>query len=40
VPPEVLARVPHHYYGAGHMMYTREADMMKLKRDVAAWVAE
>jgi carboxypeptidase C (cathepsin A) len=39
-PPEVLARVQHHYYGAGHMMYTREADMMKLKRDLATWLAE
>jgi carboxypeptidase C (cathepsin A) len=38
VPADVLARVEHHYYDAGHMMYTREADMMKLKRDVAAWV--
>ena len=40
VPPDVLARVQHHYYDAGHMMYTREADMMKLKRDLAAWLAE
>ncbi len=39
VPPEVLARVSHHYYGAGHMMYTREADMRKLKGDLAAWLA-
>ena len=39
VPPDVLARVEHHYYDAGHMMYTREADMMKLKRDLAAWLA-
>ena len=23
----------------GHMMYTREADMMKLKRDLAAWLS-
>jgi carboxypeptidase C (cathepsin A) len=38
VPPEVFARVEHHYYDAGHMMYTREADMMKLKRDLAAWL--
>ena len=38
VPPDVLTRVEHHYYDAGHMMYTREADMMKLKRDVAAWL--
>ena len=35
---DVLARVEHHYYDAGHMMYTREADMMKLKRDLAAWL--
>ena len=40
VPPDVLTRVQHHYFGAGHMMYTREADMMKLKRDLAAWLAE
>ena len=39
VPPEVLARVEHHYYDAGHMMYTRETDMRKLKRDLAAWLA-
>lgn len=39
VPADVLARVEHHYYDAGHMMYTREADMMKLKRDVASWLA-
>lgn len=39
VPSEVMARVEHHYYDAGHMMYTRETDMMKLKRDLAAWLA-
>jgi len=39
VPPDVYARVQHHYFDAGHMMYTREADMMKLKRDLAAWLA-
>ena len=38
VPPDVLARVEHHYYDAGHMMYTREADMLKLKRDLATWL--
>jgi carboxypeptidase C (cathepsin A) len=37
-PPEVLARVTHRYYDAGHMMYTREADMLKLKRDLAGWL--
>jgi len=35
----VLARVEHHYYDAGHMMYTREADLFKLERDLAAWLA-
>jgi carboxypeptidase C (cathepsin A) len=38
-PAEVLARVEHHYYDAGHMMYTREADLQKLERDLAAWLA-
>jgi carboxypeptidase C (cathepsin A) len=38
-PPDVLARVEHHYYGAGHMMYTREPDLKKLKLDLAAWLA-
>ena len=39
LPAEVLARVEHHYYGAGHMMYTRETDLKKLKADLAAWLA-
>jgi hypothetical protein len=38
--PGVLARVSHRYYDAGDMMYTREADMLKLKRDLAVWLAE
>ena len=38
-PADVLARVKHHYYEAGHMMYTREEDLVKLERDVATWVA-
>jgi carboxypeptidase C (cathepsin A) len=37
-PAEVLARVEHRYYDAGHMMYTREADLMQLKRDLSAWL--
>ncbi|MBK1612783.1 peptidase S10 [Rubrivivax gelatinosus] len=37
-PAEVLARVSHHYYDAGHMMYTREEDLSKLKSDVAHWL--
>jgi len=38
-PADVLARVEHHYYDAGHMMYTRQADLEKLERDLAAWLA-
>ncbi len=38
VPADVLARVEHHYYDAGHMMYTRQADLEKLERDLAAWL--
>ncbi len=37
-PAEVLARVQHRYYDAGHMMYTREADLTQLKSDIAAWL--
>ncbi|HLL20078.1 MAG TPA: hypothetical protein VK439_14955, partial [Rubrivivax sp.] len=39
VPPEVRARVEHRYYDAGHMMYTRHADLKQLKADVAAWMS-
>lgn len=38
LPPEVLKRVTHHYYDAGHMMYTRGADLKKLKGDLAHWL--
>ncbi len=37
-PAEVLARVTHHYYDAGHMMYTRQADLEKLAADLADWM--
>ena len=37
-PAEVLARVQHHYYDAGHMMYTRRADLKQLKADLSAWL--
>ena len=37
-PADVLARVTHRYYDAGHMMYTRQADLKQLKDDVAAWL--
>ncbi len=38
-PPDVLARINHRYYDAGHMMYTRQADLAQLKADLAAWLA-
>ena len=38
-PADVLARVQHRYYDAGHMMYTRQADLVQLKADVALWMA-
>jgi carboxypeptidase C (cathepsin A) len=38
VPRDVLQRVQHHYYDAGHMMYTRQDDLEKLQRDLAAWL--
>jgi carboxypeptidase C (cathepsin A) len=38
-PADVLARVTHHYYDAGHMMYTRQADLEKLERDLSGWLA-
>jgi len=39
VPGEVRGRVSHRYYDAGHMMYTRQADLAQLQADVAAWLA-
>lgn len=38
-PADVLARVTHRYYDAGHMMYTRQADLARLKGDLASWLA-
>ena len=37
-PADVLARVTHRYYDAGHMMYTRSADLQQLKSDLAGWI--
>ncbi len=37
-PADVLARIQHRYYDAGHMMYTRQADLVQLKADLAAWL--
>jgi carboxypeptidase C (cathepsin A) len=39
-PADVMARVTHRYYDAGHMFYTREADLKQLKSDLSAWLAE
>jgi carboxypeptidase C (cathepsin A) len=38
-PATVLQRVTHRYYDAGHMMYTRQADLVQLKADLAVWLA-
>ena len=37
-PAAVLERVTHRYYDAGHMMYTRQADLGQLETDLAAWL--
>ncbi len=39
LPADVRTRVQHHYYDAGHMMYTRLAELKQLKSDLAAWLA-
>ena len=33
------ARITHRYYDAGHMMYTRQADLAQLNADLVAWLA-
>jgi len=38
IPADVRQRVTHRYYDAGHMMYTRQADLAQLKADLAAWL--
>lgn len=39
IPATVRPRLTHCHYGAGHMMYTREADLQQLKADVGDWLA-
>jgi carboxypeptidase C (cathepsin A) len=39
-PASVLQRVTHRCYDAGHMMYTRQADLVQLKQDLATWLAD
>ena len=38
IPADVRERITHRYYDAGHMMYTRQADLKQLKADLAAWL--
>lgn len=38
IPADVRTRLTHRYYDAGHMMYTRQADLQALYRDVLAWL--
>ncbi len=38
VPDEVRARLTHRYYDAGHMMYTRQADLQSLYDDLTNWL--
>ena len=38
VPAELMTRITHRYYDAGHMMYTRTEDLKKLKSDVKNWL--
>ena len=39
LPAALRPRITHRYYDAGHMMYTREADLRQLKSDLAGWLA-
>lgn len=39
VPPEVMQRVQHHHYDAGHMMYTRQADLLQQHADLSRWLS-
>ena len=39
ITPEVRQRITHCYYDAGHMMYTRQADLARLNADLVAWLA-
>jgi len=38
IPADVRRRVTHRYYDAGHMMYTRQADLARLKADLVDWL--
>ena len=36
--PEMLDRIKHNYYEAGHMMYLQDASRVALKNNVAAFI--
>ena len=38
VPADVMARVTHRYYDAGHMFYTRSDDLRQFAADLAQWL--
>jgi len=40
VPADVLGRVTHRHYDAGHMFYTRSDDLRRFKADLVAWLAQ
>jgi carboxypeptidase C (cathepsin A) len=40
IPADVRQRITHCYYDAGHMMYTRQADLLKLRADLTAWLQQ
>jgi len=38
IPADVAARITHKYYDAGHMFYTREADLKQFYLDLGDWL--
>jgi carboxypeptidase C (cathepsin A) len=40
LPDKVLANIHQKYYEAGHMMYVRDADLAKLKENIAAFIGK
>ncbi len=39
IPESVRQRITHRYYDAGHMMYTRQADLQALMQDLQQWLS-
>jgi carboxypeptidase C (cathepsin A) len=40
IPDDVRQRITHRYYEAGHMMYTRQADLQKMNAELSGWWGE